>query len=443
MTMQVAEAISPRAYLAAAEARAMTLPVSLDGAVARPIGSVGVVGAGLMGAGIALAALQAGLVVGLWDQSAEALDRGLAHIDADLARQAEKGRMTEGEARAARARLTTVADLSAFSDVDMVIEAVFESMEVKRAVFTRLDAVCRADCVLASNTSTLDLDRIAMATSRPQSVIGLHFFSPANVMRLLEIVRGRETGADIIATAMAFARRLGKVGVLVGNCYGFAANRMIEGFGREANFMLLEGATPQAIDAALVGFGMAMGPLRVVDVVGLDVPYRARQESSQAAPGDDGYYRVANRLVEAGRYGCKTGRGYYAYPRSPREPEADPDVLALAAREAAALGVAPRSLSPGEIVDRCILSIVNEGARVLEDGIAQRASDLDVIYVSGFGFPASLGGPMAYADQRGLAEVVARLEAFADRYGEAYWKPADSLVALARAGGAFTGGDAA
>jgi len=443
MSLQLAEAISPRAYLAAAEARAMTLPPPLDRATVRPIASVGVVGAGLMGAGIALAALQAGLSVRLWDQSAEALERGVAHIDADLGRQAAKGRMTEAEARAARERLTLVADLAAFSDVDMVIEAVFESMEVKRAVFARLDAACRADCVLASNTSTLDLDRIAAATSRPQSVIGLHFFSPANVMRLLEIVRGRETAPEIIATAMAFAGQIGKVGVLVGNCYGFAANRMIEGFGREANFMLLEGATPQAIDAALVGFGMAMGPLRVADVVGVDVPYRARQENSQAAPGDAGYYRMANRLVEAGHYGCKTGRGYYAYPRSPREPEADPELMALAAREAQALGVAARDLDADEIVDRCILPIINEGARVLEDGIAQRASDLDVIYVSGFGFPASLGGPMAYADRRGLADIVARLEAFADRYGDAYWKPADLLVSLARSGGAFTGGDVA
>lgn len=443
MTVELAEAFESRAYLAVAEARAMALPPPLDRAVARPIGSVGVVGAGLMGAGIALAALQAGLVVSLWDESAAALDRGLAQIDADLARQAAKGRMTEAATQAARARLTLAGELSAFADVDMVIEAVFESMDVKRTVFARLDAVCRSDCVLATNTSTLDLDRIASATSRPQSVIGLHFFSPANVMRLLEIVRGRETSADIIATAMAFAQTIGKVGVLVGNCYGFAANRMIEGFGREANYMLLEGAAPEAIDAALTGFGMAMGPLRVADVVGLDVPYRARQENSQAAPGDESYYRMANRLVEAGLYGCKTGCGYYAYPRSPREPEPSREVIALAAREAKSLGVAPRDLSVEEIVDRCILSIVNEGARVLEDGIAQRASDLDVIYVSGFGFPASLGGPMAYADRRGLTDVVSRLETFARRYGGAYWKPADSLVALARAGGSFTGGDAA
>lgn len=424
-------------YLADAERRAMVLPPPADHAAARPIARVGVVGAGTMGAGIVLACLGAGLSVVLTDQSNEVLRRGAAFIEAELVKLAAKGRMTDAEAQAARGRLTIVASLGPFTEVDLVIEAVFESLDVKRKVFAQLDGICRPGCVLATNTSTLDVDLIAAATTRPQDVVGLHFFSPAHVMRLLEIVRGGETAPDIQATAMAFAKRLGKVGVLVGNCYGFAANRMIEGFGREANLMLLEGVAPWAIDTALMAFGMAMGPLAVADIVGIDVPYRARRENCQAAPGDRAYYHLADQLVEAGRLGCKTGRGYYLYPDGARRPEPDPEFAAWAAREAQRLGIAPRRLTPEDIIDRCILPIVNEGARILEEGIARGASDLDVIYVSGFGFPAALGGPMTYADSRGLAAVTARIEAFGRIYGDAYWRPAALLEDLAARGGTF------
>ena len=424
--------------LAEAERRAAILPPEAVNAHVRKVGCVGVVGAGTMGAGIALACLNAGFAVSLFDQSAEVLRRGADAIRTDFARRVTKGRMSSGDAAIALRRLTIAETLDELASVDLVIEAVFESLQIKREVFAQLDRICRADCVLASNTSTLDFDQIAGATGRPHEVVGLHFFSPANVMRLVEIVRGRETAPDILATAMAFVQRLNKVGVLVGNCYGFAANRMIEGFGREANLMLLEGASPQAIDAALTGFGMAMGPLAVADIVGIDVPYRARLENSQAAPGDRAYYRMADCLVAAERLGQKTGRGYYLYPDDARRGVPDPEFAALAAMEGRNLGVRQRDLLPAEIVDRCILPIVNEGARVLQEGIAQRPSDLDVIYVSGFGFPAALGGPMTYADNRGLDRVLARIREFSDLYGESYWRPAELLVDLAARGGRFS-----
>ena len=424
------------AYLAEAARLAATPAAGVELSAARPFATVAVIGSGTMGSGIALACLYAGLDVRLLDASEAALTRAAALIDRDLARAAAKGRLHDGTAEAARARLALVSDFAALADVDLVIEAVFENLDVKREVFATLDRLCRSGCVLASNTSTLDLDRIAAATSRPQDVIGLHFFSPANVMRLLEIVRGRDADPDVIATALALAARIGKTAVVVGNCYGFAGNRMGEGFMREATLMLLEGATPQAIDGAMLDFGMAMGPLAVADVVGIDVPYRARQENSQAAAGDAAYYRMSDLLVEMGRYGQKTGRGYYLYPDGARQGVPDPEIWALAAAEAARLGIARRPLDAAEIVDRCVLPIVNEGFRILEEGIADRPSDLDVIYVNGYGFPAARGGPMAYAKARGLPEVLARLREFEARYGGAYWKPAGMLVDLVERGDA-------
>jgi 3-hydroxyacyl-CoA dehydrogenase len=417
-------------YLQEAARRAALPPAGVDLTTARSIARVGVVGAGAMGLGIALSCLYAGLEVRLLDASKAAVERATTRAAADLASRAAKGRMSEAAAGAALASLTPARSYADLSDVDLVIEAVFEDLDVKRGVFAALDRACRPGCVLATNTSTLDIDQIAAATERPGDVVGLHFFSPANVMRLLEIVRGSSTAPDILATAIALARRLGKTSVAVGNCYGFAGNRMGEGFLREANLMLLEGASPEAVDRAMTGFGMAMGPFAVADVVGIDVPYRARQANSQAAGGDQAYYRMADLLVELGRFGQKTGRGFYLYPDGSRRPEPDPEVQALAASEAERLGVARRDHSEEEIVDRCVLPIINEGFRILQEGIADRPSDLDVIYTSGYGFPAARGGPMAYADALGLCEVLSRLRGLESAFGGAYWKPADLLLDL-------------
>ncbi len=415
-------------YLEVASRRAAEPPAGVDLAMARPVEVVGVVGAGLMGLGIVLSCLYAGLEVRWLEASSTTLDQAMKRAYADLAGRVAKGRMSEDAARAAQAALIRAESYADLAQVDLVIEAVFEDMAVKRKVFETLDKACPPGCVLATNTSTLDVDTIAAATTRPQDVVGLHFFSPANVMRLLEIVRGRATAPDVLATALALGRRLGKTSVTVGNCYGFAGNRMGEGFMREANHMLLEGASPSRIDAAMTDFGMAMGPFAVADVVGIDVPYRARQANSQAAPGDAAYYRMADLLVEMGRYGQKTGRGFYKYRDGVRRGEPDPDVEALAAVEAGRLGVARRSLPTDEIVDRCILPIINEGIRILQEGIAVRPSDLDVIYTSGYGFPVSRGGPMAYAEAVGLPSVLTRLRRFESLYGGSYWTPADLLV---------------
>lgn len=420
-------------YLAEAQSRATRKP--REGA-ARQIAKVGVVGAGTMGRGIALACLYAGLETILIDQSHATLDDCRQRIAKDLNSQTERGRWSIDENAERLALLATTQDYSAVADADLVIETVFETLAVKQAVFRELDAVCGADCVLASNTSTLDLDAIASVTQRPQSVVGMHFFSPANVMRLLEIIRGAHTSPDILATARSFAVQINKIGVVVGNCFGFAGNRMVEGLIRESNMMLIEGASPTQIDAAMKDFGYAMGPFAVGDVVGLDVPYRARQERSQALPGDDAYCRMADRLVEEGRYGQKTGAGYYAYPDGPRHPEPDPEVDRMAREEADRLGIARREISAEEIVERCVLTIVNEGAAVLDDGIADRASDLDVIYARGYGFPAGRGGPMAYADTLGLDKVLAKVQHYFELYGD-YWQPSDLLVKLARSGENF------
>ncbi|MGH6631887.1 MAG: 3-hydroxyacyl-CoA dehydrogenase NAD-binding domain-containing protein [Sphingopyxis sp.] len=425
-------------YLAEAEQLATRTTTAL---LARPVAKVGVIGAGTMGRGIALACLYAGLDTVLIDQSREALDDCSRRIAADLLVQGERGRWPAEQSAERLSRLTATQDYAALADSDLVIESVFETMAIKQAVFRQLDAACRADCVLASNTSTLDLDAIASATARPQSVVGLHFFSPANVMRLLEIIRGGQTAPDVLATARAFAVQLGKVGVVVGNCFGFAGNRMIEGLVREVNMMLLEGAVPAQIDGVLKDFGYAMGPFAVADVVGLDVPYRSRQEVSQALPGDAAYCRMADLLVEQGRHGQKTGMGYYVYPDGPRHPRPDPEIARMAAEEARRLGIAQREIGTDEIVERCVLTVVNEGAAVLEEGIADRASDLDVIYTSGYGFPAGRGGPMAYADTLGLAAVLERVRGYHARYGD-YWRPSDLLAELVKNGESFADHDA-
>ena len=389
-----------------------------------------------MGSGIAISAAAAGFAVTLVDAQAGATERGLARIRSNFEEAVRKGRMSAAAAAAAFARIDTATDLEVLANADLVIEAVFENLGVKRQVFARLGTLCRPGAVLATNTSTLDVDAIATASGRFADVVGMHFFSPANVMRLVEIVRGRGTAPDVVATAAAVTRRLGKVGVVVGNCFGFVGNRMLYAYGREKELMMLEGAAPESIDRALEAFGMAMGPNAVGDLAGLDVGYQVRREWGDR-PDDPRFYRVSNLLVEHGRLGQKTGSGFYRYGANTRRGTPDPEVGALIRDEAARLGIAQRDIDEAEIVERCMLALVNEGARVLEERIATTPSDIDVIWCNGYGFPRERGGPMFYADTLGLRRVLERVQACGASYGERYWQPAAELVRLARAGSSF------
>jgi 3-hydroxyacyl-CoA dehydrogenase len=327
-----------------------------------------------------------------------------------------------------------------FAEADIVVEAVFEGMELKKQVFAELDRFARPDAILASNTSTLDVDAIASATGRPEQVIGHHYFSPANVMRLLEIVRGRQTSPAVLATSMALARTLGKVGVLVGNCRGFVGNRMFGTYQREAQFLVEEGARVEDVDAALVDFGMAMGPLAVGDLAGLDVGWRIRKEYQHLVPPGTRQPLVADRLCELGRFGQKTGAGWYRYAQGDRTPIPDPEVERLIEESARAAGIKRRSIAPQEVVERTVYALINEGARILEEGFATRASDIDIIYINGYGFPAHRGGPMWYADHVGLDKVYGRIRQFEQEHG-ASWKPSELLRTLAESGRTFANFD--
>ena len=402
----------------------------------RTLNDIAVLGAGTMGAGIAFSALCAGASVFLLDNQEEGLERGRATIAGLFDQGIQRGKLTRSFADEALARLTTGVDYAGIADVDLVIEAVFESMAVKKEVFARLDQVCKAGAILATNTSTLDVDEIAAATSRPSDVIGLHFFSPAHIMRLLEIVRGRDTAADVIATSLDLAKRLGKIGVVVGNCFGFVGNRMLYAYGRENQLMLLEGAAPEYIDKTLFDWGMAMGPNAVGDLAGLDVGYKVRQERTDL-PDDPRFYRIADVLVEQGRLGQKSGAGMYRYEEGSRKPLPDPDVQQLIEDESKRLGIERRDIDAEEIVDRCILGLVLEGARLLEEGVALRSGDIDVVWINGYGFPRHRGGPMHWADRRGLADIVARVDAFSERMGALYWEVPPLLRRLAADGETF------
>lgn len=402
----------------------------------RSIDSVGVVGAGTMGSGIALACLNAGLPVVLLDSDEEGLARGRANIEKLLQTQIDKGRITEVERDARLARLATERDYSVLALSDLVIEAVFENMAVKEEVFAALDDTCREGAILATNTSTLDIDRIAAATKRPGDVIGLHFFSPANVMRLLEIVRGKETSKEVIASSLAFAKSIGKIGVVVGNCFGFVGNRMLYGYGRENQLLLLEGAAPEYIDKTLTDWGMAMGPNAVGDLAGLDVGYKVREERDDL-PDDPRYYRIADMLAEQGRYGQKTGKGIYRYESGSRKPIPDPEVQSMIEAESKRLGIERREIEPEEIVQRCIYALIVEGAKILEEGIALRSGDIDVIWANGYGFPRYRGGPMFYADTVGAKEVYETVQRFAEELSAEYWEPPALLKKLAEEDGDF------
>jgi 3-hydroxyacyl-CoA dehydrogenase len=401
-----------------------------------PIKSGAVVGAGTMGGGIAMVLANAGIPVLLKDADQPALDRGLATIQKNYANSVQRGRFSQQVAEERLKRITPTLTYDDFSSVDLVIEAVFEGMALKKDVFKELDRVCKPDAILASNTSTLSIDEIASSTSRPASVIGTHFFSPANVMRLLEIVRGKATSKEIIATCMQLSKTLGKVGVLVGNCRGFVGNRMFGPYRREAQFLVEEGASIEAVDRALTDFGMALGPLATGDLAGLDVGWRIRKEYRHLeVPGIRQPF-AEDRLCELGRYGQKTGAGWYKYDDQ-RRATPDPLVVELIAKWVAEAGVAQRQISAAEIVDRCLYALVNEGARILEEGFALRASDIDIIYINGYGFPAHRGGPMWYADTVGLKQVYERVSEFQRQHGE-IWQPAPLLKRLPEQGKTFS-----
>lgn len=403
--------------------------------VPQPIASVAIVGAGTMGGGIAMACANAGLAVTLKETAQAALDAGIARIERNYESSVKRGRMTADAVRERMARIRPQLTYDGFAEADLVIEAVFENLGLKKQIFHEIDGVAKRSAVLATNTSTLDIDAVAGATARPEQVIGLHFFSPANVMRLLEVVRGKATGDGLIATALGFARRIGKVPVVVGNCFGFVGNRMMFPYMYEAQFIVEEGATPEQVDRALTDFGMAMGIFAVDDMAGIDVAWHVRQEFG--APGGAGGRTplVADKLYALGRYGQKTGAGWYRYDEN-RKPAPDPVVIDLIRSSAAAAGIAQRTFTDEEIVERCVLALVNEGARILEEGFAQRASDIDVIYANGYGFPAWRGGPMFHADRVGLDKVHASVERFHRALGDR-WRPATLLSRLAASGGTF------
>jgi 3-hydroxyacyl-CoA dehydrogenase len=399
------------------------------------INRAAVVGAGTMGGGIAMVYANAGIPVLLKEASQELLDRGLSTIKKNYANSVKKGRFSQEEMDRRVSLIRPTLSYDGFDEADIVVEAVFEGMELKKQVFAELDRVCKPGAILASNTSTLNIDEIASATSRPQMVIGHHFFSPANVMRLLEIVRGSATGKEVIATSMHLARRLNKVGVLVGNCRGFVGNRMVAPYGREAQFLVEEGARPDEVDGALYRFGMAMGPLAMGDLAGLDVSWRIRKEYKHLEDPGVRHPLVADRLCEMGRYGQKTGAGWYRYDEN-RRAQPDPEVEKLIEEMAAEAGIERRKIGEEEIVERTMYALVNEGAKILEEGIALRAVDIDIIYVNGYGYPAWRGGPMWYADTVGLKKVYDRVVEFHTRHGE-LWGPAPLLRQLAEQGKTF------
>ena len=400
-----------------------------------PVNRVAVVGSGTMGGGIAMVFANAGIPVLLKDVDEATLDLGMGKIRKNYASSVQRGRFTQAFVDERLQLITPVRNYDAFSGVDMVIEAVFEGMALKKDVFADLDRICRSDAILASNTSTLNIDEIAAATSRPEAVIGTHFFSPANVMRLLEIVRGKKSSNEVIATCMQLSKKLGKIGVLVGNCRGFVGNRMFGPYRREAQFLVEEGAGVEAVDQALVDFGNAMGPLATGDLAGLDVGWRIRKEYRHLEKPGIRQPFAEDRLCEIGRYGQKTVRGWYLYDEN-RRASADLELPALLRKWSAEAGIPQRQISAEEIVDRCIYALVNEGARILEEGYALRAVDIDIIYLNGYGFPAYRGGPMWHADTVGLKKVYQRICEFHQQHGE-LWAPAPLLKRLAEAGKTF------
>jgi 3-hydroxyacyl-CoA dehydrogenase len=406
----------------------------------RKITRVAVVGAGTMGGGIAMTFANAGLPVTLLEAKQEALDRGMAAIRKNYEGAVAKRKLKAEDAQQRVTLISPSLDYGAAADADLIVEAVFEDLEVKKAVFRGLDKVARRGAILATNTSTLDVDAIAGFTRRPGDVLGLHFFSPANVMRLLEIVRGKKTRPDVLATALSLAKRIGKTGVVAGVCDGFIGNRMLEPYAQQALLMLEEGASPKQVDSAIEAFGFAMGPFRMSDLAGNDISWHIRRRHYAEHPKMR-RMRIADRICELGRFGQKTGAGWYRYEPGKRNALADPVVDGIVGEERKALKITPRRIPDEEIVDRLLYALVNEGARILEEGIAQRASDIDLVYLTGYGFPPSRGGPMFHASRVGLGLVVRRMREFAanPHADPPSWKPAKLLARLAAEGRSFDG----
>ena len=395
-----------------------------------------VLGAGTMGGGIAMNFANAGIPVTLVERDRESLERGLGVIRGNYEATAAKGRLSAEDVETRMGLIEPTTDYDEIADADMVIEAVFEEMDIKKEVFRKIDGIAREGAILATNTSTLDVNEIASVTRRPEAVIGTHFFSPANVMRLLENVRGEKSAPETIATAMAVGKRIGKVPVLVGVCDGFVGNRMLAHYGRQAHDMILEGAAPQDIDGALYEFGLAMGPFAMGDLAGLDVGWRIRKRRMAELGLNRSDDPVADALCEMGRYGQKTGAGWYKYAEGSRAPIPDPEVEAMIVAESERRGIVRREIGAREIVERCMYQLVNEGAKILEEGIALRAGDIDVIYANGYGFPRWRGGPMFHADLVGQKNVYDAVSRYYDAFGEA-WRPAPLLKRLAEAGETF------
>ena len=400
------------------------------------VAGVGVIGGGTMGAGIAVAALNAGLQVVMVEQDQPALDRGKANVDKVFAGQVAKGRMTPEKREEVLSRLTTTLDYADLATVDMAIEAVFEDLTVKQAVFAKLDAVCHATAILATNTSYLDINEIAASTARPQQVVGLHFFSPAHVMPLLEIVVASRTDADTEARSFAFAGQLGKVAVRAGVCDGFIGNRILAVYRAAADHMMEDGASPYQIDRALREFGFAMGPYQVSDLAGGDIGWATRKRRATTRNPQARYVQIPDRLCERGWFGQKTGRGYYLYPEGSRTGIEDPEVLAIIDLERARAGITPRTFSNAEIVRRYLAAMINEGANVVREGIALSPRDIDTTFLHGYGFPRDKGGPMRYADTVGLDHILADIQAFA-KDDPQFWQPSPFLLELVQRSASF------
>lgn len=417
----------------------MTIPNIDPATTPRSINKIAIIGSGTMGGGIAMNFLNAGIKTTLLDLNAEALAHGLGVIRKNYQASVKRGKLTEVEVEQCMALLTSTCDYSDLADMDLVIEAVFENMDVKKKVFTALDKVCKPGAILATNTSTLNVDEIAAVTSRPSDVIGLHFFSPANIMKLLEIIRGEKTADSVLLTAVNLAKAIRKVPVVSGVCWGFIGNRILEPYARESARLVLEGASPTQIDTVLTNFGLAMGLPSMIDMAGIDVGYLVRQGNYEACYGRDSSYAVVcDELYKLGRFGQKTGRGFYIYEG--RDKKEDPEVIELAANLAKEHSVTQREISDQEILERTIYMLINEGAQVLDEGIAYSADDIDTVYCNGYGFPANRGGPMQYADDIGLQTVVDALEKHGNalgNYGKQWFKPAPLLKRLAAEGKSF------
>ena len=426
-------------HLFVAERAASKIPDVADDTPQRTIKSVGVIGAGTMGGGISMNFLNAGVPVKILEMKQDALDRGIATIKKNYESQVKKGKLKQDKYDQRMAMLTTTLSYDDLKDCDLIIEAVFEELGVKEAVFKELDRVAKPGAILASNTSTLDVDKIAAFTKRPQDVVGMHFFSPANVMKLLEVVRGKATAKDVLATVMGVAKKIKKTAVVSGVCDGFIGNRMIEQYSRQAGFLIDEGATPQQVDKAVEKFGFAMGPFRMGDLAGNDIGWAIRKRRATER-ADMKYSRTADKLCELGRFGQKTGAGWYDYQAGKRDAIPSKIVLDMIEQHRKDEGITPRKISDEEIVQRLVYSLVNEGAHILEDGIASKSGDIDMVYLTGYGFPIFRGGPMHYASQVGLFNVSESMKRFAKnpRDDANFWQPAPLIQKLVAEGKSFS-----